>query len=378
MGSKRNANIEFARIIGCLIVVSLHICTWYISGDKILPNALLIRSFLNDGVPIFWYIMGYFLFSNPNASYKKRMLKTVKTLLLPAFGVMVFAQIWQDWVLAGWGKVNFFSCLDMHSFDAHNLFGNILRWSSDMTFGGHLWYVFSYVEVLLWVPLLKYICINDVKANKYRRYLMLLTVLFVIKRDISQITNIVINGQTYTITIPTVFSPTLLYVLLGYEVSLYKRQIKDNAKWLFWSGLVCYGGGNLAKYAISSYLMSISTSKTHFVGISSTFAYLASLGLFIAMLCLPIKPGSRFERVVLNLGSSTLGIYLIHTCVYRKLNALGLRKVIFSGVSEAENLPLEILCTIVYALIVFGVSYLLTMSYRAVKKKVVLQHLKTL
>lgn len=368
MEQRRNANIELARIVGCLMVVCLHICTWYTSGNEVISNALLIRSFLNDGVPIFWYIMGFYLFAHPDASNYKRFIKALRSLVLPAFGVMLFAQIWQDWILDGSGKVDFFSCLDMHSFDGYNLFGNLLQWKSDMTFGGHFWYVFSYMEVLLWVPLLKYVCVNEKKANRCRQYIMLLTILFVICRDINNITTLSICGNIYTIRIPTIISPTILYVLIGYEVSQHIVFIQNNAKWARWIGVVCFAGFNFMKFLVSDHMLNIKLSNTYFTGIGSVLDYLASLAIFTSILSLPIKHGGFVERGIQHLASGTLGVYLIHTCVYRKLNALGVRNAVFATSVRAENLPREILCTMEYALIVFLISYLIMLSYRILRE----------
>lgn len=369
---KRQANIELARIVACFLVICIHTVTWYTTEHGLLENSLLIRCFLTDGVSVFWYIMGYFLFANPNASHTRRMKKTFTGLLLPAFAVMVFSQIWQDWILADFGEVSFLSCLDMHSFDPHNLFGNILTWNSNMTFGGHLWYIFTYVQVLLWAPLLSFVCNGGEKATKCRRYLMLLCALYIVNRDISNIFTLSINGSTYPVSVYTVINPTLLFVLIGYETYLHRDTVKKCASLFKWCGIICFIGFNLLKYSYSLHDLRIDTSDSYFLGISTVSGYLASYGLFLALLCCDFRPDSKTEKTVLHLGSKTLGIYLIHGCVFRKTNALGLRDLVYTLYTRhPENLLIEVVCTLVYAVCVFLICYLIVLALQFVKRLLV-------
>ncbi|MBQ6840345.1 MAG: acyltransferase family protein [Oscillospiraceae bacterium] len=369
MVKKRMASIELARIVACFFVICLHTVTWYTKGDTLLENSLFIRCFVVDPVPVFWYIMGYFLFANPDSSHTLRAKKTVSTLLLPAFGVMIFSQVWQDWILADIGQVSFLSCLDMHSFDLHDLLGNILVWKADMALSGHLWYIFSYVQVLMWAPLLSFMCADTPKANKCRRYLMILTALYVINRDVQHLGVLTIQDQTYPLTIPTVISTTVLFVLMGYETYQNREWFGKNARWLQWCGAVGFVLFALLKYALSVHDMRIDTSDTYFLGTSTICGYLASYCLFVALYCTPFKADSKAERMVLHLGSKSLGIYLIHLCVVRKFEAIGLRGKAYTFYRRMpDNLLIEILSTVAYAVLVFAVSYAIVMVFHMLKQ----------
>lgn len=367
---KRQASIELARVIACFMVICIHTVTWYTNSNGLIENSLFIRSFITDGVPIFWYIMGFFLFINPNASHIKRFKKTMQTLILPAFAVMVFSQIWQDWLLADWGEVSFLSCLDMHSFDFHNLFSNLLRWSSGMTFGGHFWYIFSYLKVILWVPLLTFVCVDTPKANACRRYLMLLCGLYILNQDIHNLFVLTIQGDTYPVTVYSVITPTFLFILIGYEAYLNQNWIKANAPWLRWCGLIGYFGFNTLKYIFAAQDMRVDTGDTYFLDIYNVNAFCASFSLFIAIYCLKFTENSRTEKVVLHLGSKTLGIYLIHGCIFRKMKAIGIRDTIYSWYSKSpDNLIVEIICTVSYAVLVFLVCYIIVALFQWICKQ---------
>lgn len=368
MKTQRQANIELARILGCLLVICIHFIV-YTQQDQIFQNEFLIRCFVTDGVPIFWYIMGFFLF---RGSITKKAIKTITDLLIPAFIVMLFAQIWQDWIRADFGVVNFFSCLDMHSFDAQNLFGNILKWNAKMTFGGHFWYIFSYVQVILWAPLLRYVCVDEPKAGKCRHYLMILAALSVINTDIKNIYVLTINGEAYSPTIYTVITPVLLFVLLGYEISIHYNKIQKNAKWIRWVGFLGFFLFNFIKYKLSFYYINIDINNTYFMGTNTVMGYLASLCLFLFLICIKIPDNSKTAKLINVIASYTLGIYLIHVCTIGKLKAIGVKDIVYT---LANNYPdsffAELLCTIMYAIVVFITSGCIIFLIRLIKKSAI-------
>lgn len=348
----------------------LHTITWYTTKDELLTNSLLIRCFLTDGVPVFWYIMGYFLFINSKATLGKRLKKTAQTLLLPAFGVMLISQIWQDWILADIGEVSFLSCLDLHSLDLHNLISNILRWDSGMTFGGHFWYIFSYLQVILWTPLLKNIFVNEPGANRCRYYLMLLSFLYILNRDISNLFTVTVGGHAYSMTVYSIINPTLLFVFIGYETYLHKEWLLDHAKIIRVCGFGAFVVFNLVKFFLSEHFMSVDPSDSYFLGIGNLITYLASYGLFAAILCLNIPQDTIREKMILKISGKTLGIYLIHGLVYRKFQAIGIRDLIYAPYFKTPILPVELFCTLVYAAIVFFACYVILLLVEVINRNV--------
>ena len=109
--------------------------------------------------------------------------------------------------------------------------------------------------------------------------------------------------------------------------------------------------------------MRIDISDSYFLGISTVCGYLASYSLFIAIYCVTVKSDSKAEHIVLNLASKTLGIYLIHGCVFRKLKAIGVRRIVYTWyVQHPDNLLVEVICTLSYAAVVFFVCYLIIIA----------------
>ena len=82
MNNKRNANVEIARIIGCLIVIGVHVFySLILPGIGERGNAFL-KCIFSDGVAVFWIISGMYMFRN---DYKTTMKKALKRIAVPLF-----------------------------------------------------------------------------------------------------------------------------------------------------------------------------------------------------------------------------------------------------------------------------------------------------
>lgn len=62
--SKRNPSIEFYRILGSLIVIGVHSIALIPKKRNYEGTIFFIKSIFADGVAIFWFILGFYLFKN--------------------------------------------------------------------------------------------------------------------------------------------------------------------------------------------------------------------------------------------------------------------------------------------------------------------------
>ena len=76
---QRDPSIELLRIIGSLCVINTHIKLNFLSFSNFYKT--LFACFCADGVGIFWYIMGFFIFEK--ISYKKRLNNLFKKICIP-------------------------------------------------------------------------------------------------------------------------------------------------------------------------------------------------------------------------------------------------------------------------------------------------------
>ena len=72
-------------------------------------------------------------------------------------------------------KETFEYCLNNISFDYKNVVPTIFNWTTNgIALGSHLWYIFSYVQIILWFPLIRYLGSEDNVPRKGRRFVIFL------------------------------------------------------------------------------------------------------------------------------------------------------------------------------------------------------------
>lgn len=102
---KKDINIELVRIVACLIVISLHVSQSYIIDNTLDKGRLLLRCLFIDGVTLFWFIMGYFLFKK---TFKENLKRTITKILIPGILTIVLTQIFYEWII---GTSSLITCI---------------------------------------------------------------------------------------------------------------------------------------------------------------------------------------------------------------------------------------------------------------------------
>ena len=311
---KRNINVELIRIIACCIVIGVH-CKLPDFRDGVLSRGrLLVSCFLADGVAVFWMISGFFMF---NKQLGKQAKKLVLGIVLPSFLVICMWQVFGNWFS---GQSSFMECVKVHQFNVQEVFGNILFWQAGMTGGNHLWYVFSYVQNFLWVPLLNFVCKETAEARKVRHYLIGLAFLGVIINDIQLFTELPV-GRILTYS---VVSTSVMQMLIGYEIFIYRDWFR-NKTYLTVAGLAVFLFGNLARCYFQYGLFMEDSSNNLLLFWQSGFGTLCAVALIVAGLSTNLERLNEHVRnLICWIGGRTFGIYLIHTAVITKLGSYGL------------------------------------------------------
>lgn len=355
---KRDPSVELLRIMACLIVIGVHIKLGNFVAGNIDRSRLLISCFLGDGVTIFWMVTGFFLFRQN--SFIKVATRTIISIILPAFFVMVCSQL-----LAGWvsGERTLIDSLIHPKMDVRNLFGNIVQWSSGMTYGFHLWYVFQYVKNMLWFPLLLFVCREEKKAVFARRFMMLLCFADMALKDIQALSVVPLIGS---VRFYSIIDPSIFQILLGYEIyTNFKSRITGNLRVRF-GGLAIFLGGNVLRCAIQYFAFTADQKNDHFVFWNTVFGTVCAMGLVLFVLSFNFKR-EKPVSVIRFIASKTYYIYLVHVLVYTKLNSLGIRNklLVALGGDQASWLA-EYLFTAAYVLLVFTIAFVIATVWQTI------------
>lgn len=357
MSKKRsNISVEMIRILATFIVIMVHTASWYVAGGKMLNAQAMIYAFLQDAVPVFWYIMGMFLFREGN-TFKKNIVRTVTRVLLPALVLVVVVAVLAPWLE---GKSSFVSCLSLAHVDWLKILGSIGRGSaSGLPLGGHLWFVFSYAGIILWFPLLRYVCVDEPNANRVRRYLLALVIAAEAVSDLQQFVAL----PTGNLQVFTILDSNLLYVVLGYELSLRLETLRRNRKLVMAVGFGAFVLANAARFLITRWFFDRGNANTAFMHIEHLISVVSSLGLMSALLMIEPR-GEKLNRLILKLSGYSFPVYLLHRAVYTRLNAWGVRALVYDALSA--NAITKVVATVSYGLIVFAVSFALAVVCRIV------------
>ena len=320
---RRDYGIDVIRIVACLIVVANHCCLqafneYYSEVDW---SRLFEKCFFTDGVPLFFMITGFFIVNG--RSYKKIWNTTAKRVLLPTLIYVLFAQVFYMFIL---NKESFVSCLENFS---HNL--NILGIIRTVftrnlehinSLCEHLWYIFSYIKIIIWIPILWLICKEDKTAKLARRIIFGFGILSSIIIDIQRFKILPNIGEIRTFEL---VGREILYVLFGYELFVHKDKIKNNKK-LFLLSSIVFVLINIIRYKVEQHYMVINhyyniVGRENFIEWQySTITMISSISLFCLLYSIINIKSETINKIIMFVSNKTFGIYLIHYLLLAKVD----------------------------------------------------------
>lgn len=344
--SSRDNCVELLRIIACFIVIGTHVKL----ND--LPSALpshtidvartFIGGFFGEGVTIFFIIMGFFVLNNTSFT---KLKKAFKSILVPALLYIIISNVLLGWIT---GHERFIDCITNPKLDIINIIKNILTWNSTgIALSPHLWYIFTYCQILLWVPLLSLLIQKDKKVQNIRRFVMILCAVYVVINNLQKVVQLPFAISCYTVITIPVFE-----VLIGYEIYMHKDKIKGN-KLVGLVALISYFGIHiLSSYLQCQYYLR-DINNGHELSWNSSIAIIGAVGLTVFILSLDIK--RNYTKAIINrIGSYTLYIYLIHWSVLIRLNSMKVQESILK--MNSNSFWGELLYTLEYSLLIFVIS----------------------
>jgi len=215
---------------------------------------------------------------------------------------------------------------------------------------------------MIWYPLLKYICVDDKHADKVRRFLMILCVVFFLGRDA-----VVIFNFSFKINFITVFSNSILYVLMGYECSRFAKSeffIKHKSKIGIVSGLMyCLGVGLCILFTYLCYI-SKGSFKDYFFHTSCIPVILSAASLVVAFLCINIK-NEKFAKPIRYLGKQTLYVYLLQSPIHSLIAWLNLALLMYNTLGFGTY----ILIALIDMLAAFSIAIIANLIQGVIKNK---------
>lgn len=308
---KMNTNVQWIRIVASIIVIGCHIRLLPVTDGVIDKSVLLISGLFDDGVSVFFIIMGFFLMQREIIHTWKR---TITYIFIPALVVRILSEVAEPFL---YHQQDILSCLLQPNFNWENLFSNLLSISltgSNLSF--HLWYVRDYLIIVLMLPLLQPMCTNSKTYHKAILWVAGVSFAGLLLNDVQKLYSL----PTGTINLFSFLSIPASMCISGHLLWQYRSKIENNRLISLIAAFV-FAAINVLRYFFQLKIYSVDINDIHFFYWNTSLGWGAALSLICFFLSLKIKKNALVNYI----GSKTYVIYLLHVMVYTYLDGRGIR-----------------------------------------------------
>lgn len=364
---KYDYRVQLMRIAACFIVIGCHVRLEPVINGGLDKELLLLHGFYDDGVAIFFMMIGFFLFA-VREPFWKYVGKTFVRILVPVLILMLGVQVLEGWIM---GETTLMECLCHPSVN----FMDILRGVVSINFlegtqgtpvwnmTSHLWYITTYLRIIVVLPLLRLLALDHPMSDKACRWLLGINVISMFVADAQVLCPLGIG----TIGSFVIFDVPVTYVVVGYV--LYQKQdvFQNSTKYrvLFLAGMV---GINVLRFVLQCILFGRSLENNYFYYWNTTVSLVFSVCFTAFFLTFSKDAGYSWLKIVNYIGAKTFFIYLVHIAVYTFMDCRGLRNWVYSfTVWRASNLAAKLGYNLIYPAMVFACCLLMAVGVDAVR-----------
>lgn len=358
----KNHSIELIRIVACLIVIMAHSQIEITANNAIVSGRLIYSTFIADDVPLFLLVTGFFFFGRiksdadifPTFPYKAKSF--LSRIYIPTLVYILISIIFRYYN----SPIPIASITDAD-------WDYLWRFIFKLAPGDHLWYICTYMSFVFFFPMLAFLCQDNPQKNKVRRILLITAITGAVVGDIQYFFK-----QTMLDIDRFFWGYCTIFLILGYELSLFIRKFNGRQKKLFAIGAVVYLIGFLTKYFLQDYMFTeYGYVNNRFRWLQTSLCFVTATGMFTTVYALGtiIKANSIPAKIINYIASCTFAIYLFHMLVI--IATPSLRGMIFWKFSAAMNFIDVSAYYITYALVVFGISLVVAIIFKyAIEKPI--------
>ena len=354
----KNHSIELVRIIACLLVIMAHSQLGVVENNAIVSGRLAFSTFIADDVPLFLLVTGFFFFGRVKSDsdiiqtfpYKAKSflsrvyIPTIIYILISIF-YRYFTEHLPSIANADWDYLGRF----------------IFRLAP----GDHLWYICTYMSFIFFFPMLAFVCQDNPQKNKLRRTLLGIAIAGAVVGDIQYFFRMSMFELDKFL-----WGYCTIFLILGYELSLFIRKFDGNLKKLFAIGAVTYLLGFFIKFGLQNYMFTeYGYVNNRFRWLQCAPCFVTATGLFITVYALGtlIKANNIPAKIINYIGSCTFAIYLFHMLV---INATrNWQRELIEKFDSARTFFDAAAYYIGFALAVFGVAVIVAIIFKYVVEK---------
>ena len=374
----RNIKIEVIRLLACFLVIWYHIrqLPWKVDGT-LSETAVFFECICTVCVMAFFLITGFFIYNkkgNILNDWKELLIKTFKVIFIPFIIVVIFTIIFHEFLIS---RATFIDCI--LKFDLMKILKTL--WEATITYSAtklpgtaaHLWYVFSYIVIVVFYPLTRLVL---TKCSRKIVYILLfiLTICMIVNDYF-----LFFGNPTYNIVFKILHKPIyysawgfVLYndIIVKYIDNIYigvtNRPFILN-KPIFVSSFITY---------VITFILLLKTQVAYYLGHNGEYVYTSWLStyslilttafiLFIYSMDIERFINEKLKTVILFITKRSLYIYLLHYLVITKFLSLGFQEMVFKNRPSIIN---HFLYYIFYGLFIFIVTMLILLLIENILK----------
>lgn len=359
----KNSRLERIRVIACLLVITNHI-----QGAPVVENGIFFAGreslivLTQTSIQMFLMISGFLMFCNTGnhleelwGTYWHRIKKFLLYLFLPSLVIVVVSAVFYGFIVDGKTMPEVFA---ERNFQWFYIKDYIFLQQSDYICV-HLWYVWEYAKIIVFFPLLAFLCQDTKDKNRIRRLFMTASAANTIFVDARSFLGIP-KGNFDSLTM----NKYILFVLIGYELYLLflQREINWMRVRIVGAALFCVAlAGDIV-------LQSWYFERTGTTYMAATILGCAGVGNFLFLFSFQ---ESGLSAVWNWLGKRTLYIYLVHVIVI--FTGENVWDRFFWEIAGAGKSMLSLLVySFGYGAVIFALSLVTGMLFAVVYEKIFL------
>ena len=367
---KRNASVELLRLFGILMILGYH----NIQVDLVIEGTYhfsidYLTGFYSDCVPMFFMIMGFYLFQK--TSYLQLIQKTIRKIILPT--ILLFAAYFYlyDWIING---QTLYDSIHHPLSDYLHMIKSLLTFQSPYSYTNHTWYLFLYVLIVLLFPamdgLVKYLD-QDVRREKI--FLLSTLLLFMI--------NDVFSNEFLAFSFHTTGGVFPAFIMVIWGHILYRHRNIFMHKWYAVLSQLGFFGANLIRTFIVYHRISPDgVWDTQIKAWYSSFGLICpTLLIIFAFNIIDGQKNTRPNHTICLLAKINLPMYLLHQICLDYLTSSGFRicsaAFAYSHFSEtvgnyvvvAIDTFVSFILTLILVLLVLGVKNIILHTFNFLK-----------
>ena len=356
----KNHSIELVRIIACLLVIMAHSQLSVVEENAIVNGRLAFSTIIADDVPLFLLVTGFFLFGRiksdadiiPTFPYKAKSF--LSRVYIPTIVYILISIFYR-----------YFSSLGPNSTILDADWDYLWRFVFRLAPGDHLWYICTYMSFIFFFPMLAFVCQDNPQKNKLRHTLLAVAIAGAVVGDIQYFFKMSMFELDKFL-----WGYCTIFLILGYELSLFIRKFDGRYKKLLAIGIAIYLLGFLIKFGLQNYMFTeYGYGNNRFRWLQTSLCFVTATGMFMTVYALGtwIKQNSIPARIINYIGSCTFAVYLFHMLVIGATRTC--QRDLIGKFNNAKTFFDTAAYYISFALVVFAISLIVAIIFKYVVEK---------